>query len=223
MAHATELTANRKLGPMSTTYAAIGSCPTSCALLKSRSCYGMMGPVSWQWRKLNGTNKAAIARDEARHIDGLTGLYDLRIHTLGDCSSDQAAQIVSAAAERFMQRHGKQAFGYTHAWRDVSRRSWGEVSVLASCETPTEVRAAKRRGWATAIVVTHHQQDTAYWVDGIKLVPCPEQTGRVASCHDCRLCMRDDKLKAAGVTIAFAAHGPKGKVQAMLQEKNDAT
>lgn len=182
----------------------------------------MLGPVSWQWRKLKGSNRNSIAKDEARHIDLLTGLYDLRIHTLGDCSTDMAAKTVAAAAERFMERHGRQAFTYTHAWRDVARKSWGEVSVLASCETPTEVRAARRRGWATAIVVQEHKQPTAYWVDGVKLVPCPEQTGRCESCYQCRLCMRDDKLKQAGVTIAFAAHGPKGKVQQMLQEKNSA-
>ena len=219
MAHAQELTSNKKLGLMSTTYAAIGSCPDSCPLLQSKGCYGMLGPVSWQWKKLKGSNRLSIAKEEARHIDGLTGLNDLRIHTLGDCSTRSAARIVSAAAERYMARHGRQAYGYTHAWREVSRKDWGTVSVLASCETPQEVRAAQKKGWATAIVVDHHLRETAYTVDGVKLIPCPEQTGRSESCHACRLCLRDKQLRDAGVTIAFAAHGPKGRVQAMLQEK----
>lgn len=210
---------NRKLGFISTTYAAIDSCPSDCPFMATKSCYGMMGPISWQWRKLSG-QPIAIAKAEAAGINTLTGQHDLRIHTLGDCSTDKAAQLVSLAAELFMLKHNKKAFTYTHAWKRVARRSWGKVSVLASCETPDEVRAAKARGFATSIVVPTFASEVAYQLDGLKLIPCPEQTGRAASCKACRLCMNDDKLKAADVTIAFAAHGPTARTKTMLADKN---
>jgi hypothetical protein len=49
----------------------------------------------------------------------------------------------------------------------------------------------------------------------MKILPCPEQTTGV-SCADCKLCMRDDYLRDAGITIAFAAHGsPASKSKAL--------
>ena len=117
-----------------------------------------------------------------------------------------------------MGRHGRKAFSFTHAWRDVNRESWGKVSILASCETSDGVRKAQERGYATALIVADHKQDTAYEHEGLKLIPCPEQTGRCNSCAECKLCMNDSKLKASGVTIAFKAHGPFKKVKAVLEE-----
>lgn len=214
-----EVTENKKLGFISTTYAAINSCPSDCPFKKTKACYGMRGPISWKWLKLTGS-PMAIAKAEAAGIRSLSGLRDLRIHTLGDCSSDKTAKIVSEAAEVFMRKRGKAAFTYTHAWKKVARKSWGKVSVLASCETPDEVRAAKAKGFATALVVPKFDSSVAYMIDGLKIVPCPEMTGRCKTCEECRLCMRDDKLKAADVTIAFAAHGPTTRMQNVLAEKN---
>jgi hypothetical protein len=77
----------------------------------------------------------------------------LRLHTVGDCRTDEAARIVAAAAERYMDAGGGPVWTYTHAWRLVDRASWGRVSVLASCETPEQVELARARGYATAIVV----------------------------------------------------------------------
>lgn len=222
VAKAMEKTANVKLGKISTTYASIKSCPNSCPLKKTGACYGMMGPISWIWGKLNKRKVSTlnIAKAEAKAIEGLTGQNDLRLHTLGDCASNAAAKVVAEAAEKHMDKAGKAAFTYTHAWRKVNRESWGKVSVLASCETPQEVMAAKRRGYATALVVPEFKDTKAYKVGNIEVIPCPEMTGKAKSCEACRLCMRDDKLKAAGVTIAFAAHGGMaGKVKDVLERK----
>jgi len=221
-ANAVEFSENSKLGGMSTTYAAIGSCPADCPFKKARACYGMSGPIGWQWLKLGGRGVDLIAKDEAKAIDGLSGMNDLRIHALGDCSTNEAAKLISAAAERYMKRsRGRStAFTYTHAWRNVDRKSWGKVSVVASCETAEMVKEAKARGYATAVVVEKHESDKAYIHQGIKVVPCQEQTGRAKSCAECRLCLHDDKLKAANVTIAFQAHGPSLKAKAMLQKIN---
>jgi hypothetical protein len=213
---AVEVSANGKLGSMSTTYAPIGSCPSTCPLLKSKACYGMSGPVGLVWRTVTGKDSELIADAEAKEILKLSGKRDLRVHTLGDSKTDVAAMTVSAAAEEYMNRYGKTAFTYTHAWRTVDRKSWGRVSVLASCETPADVAKAKARGYATAIIVPEHKNETAYDYNGLNVVPCPQQTGRAVFCSDCRLCMKDEKLKASDVTIAFAAHGPSVRAKAMI-------
>lgn len=220
-ATAVEYSSNSKLGGMSTTYAAIGSCPASCPFLKAKACYGMSGPVMFQWNRLDqDASFVAVAKAEAAAIDELSGNQDLRIHTVGDCKTDQAAKLVSGAAERFMKRGRRKAFSFTHGWRNVKRESWGKVSIVASCETPADVGLAKKAGYATALVVPEFKQDTAYEHEGLKVVPCPEQTGRCKSCAQCRLCLQDDKLKAAGVTIGFKAHGPSIRAKGMLARQN---
>jgi hypothetical protein len=213
-----EFSLNKKLGGLSTTYTPIGSCPDSCPLKKANACYGNSGPINYVWQMVKGNDDRKIALAEAAAILGLTGKRDLRIHTLGDCRTNRAAKIVAKAAEEYMGRHDRKAFSFTHAWRDVNRESWGKVSILASCETTDAVRKAQARGYATAMIVAEHKQDTAYEQDGLKLIPCPEQTGRCNSCAECRLCMNDSKLKASGATIAFKAHGPTRKVKAVLEE-----
>lgn len=208
---------NRKLGGFATTYAGIGSCPDSCPLKKARACYGFQGPIGWQWSKLHGKSTELIAKDEAAAILRLSGERHLRIHTLGDCSTNIAAKLVSKAAEVYMSRHDKIAFTYTHAWRNVSRKSWGKVSVLASCEKPADISKAQARGYATAMIVAEHASDKAYKVEGHTIVPCPEQTGRAKSCAECRLCLNANKLRTADITIAFSVHGPSRRAKAMLE------
>lgn len=223
IAKAVEQTGNAKLGAISTTYASIHSCPSACPLKESKACYGMQGPISWQWGPLNKRKVSPkdVAAAEVKAIDGLSGERDLRLHTLGDCSTNGAAKAISKAAERYMGKKGKKAFTYTHGWRKVNRKSWGKVSVLASCETPKEVREARKAGYATALVVPAFQDSKAYDVKGLKVIPCPEMTGKAKSCEVCRLCMADDKLKNANVTIAFAAHGGmKEKTKGVLAAKN---
>lgn len=219
-AKAIEWSENSKLGGMSTTYAAKGSCPKDCAFLKSGACYGECGPIKWQWDKLEGVSAASIATAEAAAIDGLSARLDLRVHSLGDCRTDKAAKIVSGAAERYMKRGRRLAFTFTHGWRKVARSSWGKLSTIASCERPADVKLAQDAGYATALVVPAFEKDTAYVYKGVKILPCPEQTGRCASCADCRLCMQDGKLKAVGLTIAFKPHGPSLKAKAMLEKIN---
>jgi len=222
IATAVELSANAKLGGISTTYAGIQSCPTACPFKTTGACYALSGPVGIQWRKTwsDQVTQKETAWAESKAIRSLTGEHDLRIHTAGDCSTDEAARIVADAAEVHMSKHGKAAFTYTHAWRTVARESWGKVSVIASCETVEEIQQARARGYATAMVVQSYDKDTTYVKEGAKIVPCPEITGRAESCKKCRLCMQDDKLKAADVTIAFAAHGPTKKMAAALESKN---
>jgi hypothetical protein len=91
----------------------------------------------------------------------------------------------------------------------LPRRAWGSISVLASCENAGDIADARRRGYATALVVPEHTTKRLYRDGRQKILPCPEQTSGV-SCEKCKLCQRDDYLREAGITIAFAAHGSVG-------------
>ncbi len=207
-----ELSANRKLGPVATTSVSQISCPKVCPWYdngkQGSPCYANNGFLGWHTAKLNrgvGTHIDA-AQEEAAAIEQLGAERPLRLHVVGDCKDEESARVVAKAADRYRRKNHEPVWTYTHAWSTVKRRAWGKVSVLASCDTPNEVIRAKARNYATAVVVDQFVNTRAYVSDGIKIVPCPQETGRVRFCTDCRLCFKDDLLKKADVTIGFAAH-----------------
>lgn len=215
---AVENSKNAKLGATSATYASQASCPGSCPL-QGAGCYAEYGPLGYQTARLNRspiTDPMTIALEEAAAIDRLSGDRLLRLHVVGDCPTPASAQIVTAAcrayAQRGMQpRHGKKVWSYTHAWRDVARKDWGQVSILASCETPAQVRRAMRKGYAAALIVPEFASDKLYSLGGLKILPCPWQT-RGVQCYTCRLCLDDTRLRKARIVIGFQAHGARKNV-----------
>lgn len=215
IALAIECTENKKTGPMHATYASQASCPSDCPL-RNEGCYAQYGPIGIFTRRLNEAaalhhvSALDVAQAEAEAIrDKLSGRLDLRLHVVGDCPTSEAASLVADAALRRLKR-GRDAFTYTHAWRDVEHVAWSGVHVLASAETPLQVHEAQEKGWATALVTGPHPTDKLYKQDGLKILPCPEQT-RGVSCVDCRLCLNTQKLRDKGITIGFAAHGARAK------------
>ncbi len=212
--YAVEQTANAKLGAVSATYVAQQSCPASCVFL-DRGCFAQNGFVGGHLVKpLNRgvattMTRVEIAQQEAEMIDRLSGDRDLRLHVVGDSTTVEGTRLLAAAARRYSSRHAKATWSYTHAWSWLPRRAWGSISVLASCEHAGDIAGARRRGYATALVVPEHTTKRLYRDGRQKILPCPEQTSGVP-CARCRLCLRDDYLREAGITIAFAAHGSVG-------------
>jgi hypothetical protein len=97
---------------------------------------------------------------------------------------------------------------------------------LASCESTQQIKAARKKGYATALVVDRFASAKAYEIDGVKIVPCPQQTGKTENCMSCKLCWDDGRLRQIGVTIGFEAHGNQAKsvrhslIQISLEEKS---
>lgn len=218
---AKENTDNQKIGNSSTTYSGLNTCPSDCPFRKG-ACYAMHGPLGIIFRRLSKTKNSHLreAQAEDEGIRNLSGEKDLRIHTTGDCKSDAAAQIVSNAAKEYCQRFGRKAWTFTHAWRQVKRSSWGQVSVLASCENPSQIKEAQKWGYATALVVKSFSSSKVFKIDGVSVIPCPNQVakhdGRKVTCTQCRLCLDDTNLLKQRLTIGFEAHGPSRKAKSML-------
>jgi hypothetical protein len=215
MVAAVELSENAKIGPSHATYVTQDSCP-ACPL-KGSGCYAEHGNMAFVSRRLNKASAGqelspeAIARAEADAIaEKLSGRLDLRLHVVGDCKTSEAAHIVSEAALKVL-KNGRDAWTYTHAWRDVDRSAWGRLSALASCEKPAQVSEAQERGYATALVIPEFQSDKKYDYEGVQVIPCPSQT-REVRCVDCRLCFDDKRLRDKNLTIGFEAHGSRFKV-----------
>ena len=222
LAIAVKKTGNTKVGDVAVTHAAQGSCPTSCTFLGS-GCYAETGQQKWVTHRLNRSAATAtprqIALAEAEAIRKLNGKKPLRLHVVGDCPDEESARIVSAAADEYRAKHNQPVWTYTHAWRTVPREAWGNVSVLASCETPADVAQAKKRGYATAIVVAQFQSQKRHQFASVDAIPCVEQTKGV-TCDKCRLCFNDDYLRDSGRTIALEGHGIMSLVFKALERRN---
>lgn len=217
LAIVTQKSGNSKIGETSATYAPTVHC-VDCPL-KNNGCFAQQGLVAIHVRRLDAAvreghvSPVRTAKAEAAGIDGLRARGQaLRIHVSGDCPTTETARIVSAAARRFGARGGGASWSYTHAWRRVARSAWRGVSVLASCETAADVKLARRRGYAPAVVVPAFPSERA-WIDeatGTRMIPCPAQT-RDVTCEQCRLCWRADELYARNAGVAFEAHGSAKK------------
>jgi hypothetical protein len=225
VAIAVELSADRKLTvdyrhrPISATHATHETCSTQCPFFAG-GCYALRGHQGMVSKKLNDMARGMgnfdpliAARAEAAAIRKLRGRYPLRLHVVGDCNSDAAARIVSAAADEHSAIADMPSWTYTHSWRTVARISWGGVSVLASCETDADVALATERGYAAAVVRPH--EGLARTIAGLRTVPCPQQIGTKPDCASCLMCTKAHLLFGKAV-IVFDPHGDVTKVTAAL-------
>lgn len=202
------------------TYASIkASCPKDCPLM-GEGCYAQMAYVGMHVRRLDdeakGMSSLQTARQEAMAIDlsynggAIPFNRDLRLHVAGDSRTLAGTRLINSAIKRWKLRGGNDCWSYTHAWKQVPKSEWANVSMLASVTTVQEVKAARKQGYAPTIVVDEHISDKTYTLKGsdIKWIPCPNQTKGVG-CSDCRLCFNADRLYNEKYGIAFAVHGSK--------------
>lgn len=135
---------------------------------------------------------------------------DLRLHVGGDVPDAKSARLLAGAAERWTARGGGSVWTYTHAWDQIRRSAFGLISVLASVENARQVRPARRRGYAPALVVERFPNGKRpFVVAGTTFVPCPAETlGK--TCVECRLCL-DVDLHAKNLGVAFELHGRDAK------------
>jgi hypothetical protein len=217
-------------GRVDATYASIKkSCPSTCEL-RDKGCYAQQSYVGMIVNRLDrrakGQTPLTIARAEAKVIDqaysgrNIPPNTFLRLHVSGDSRTVKGTRVLSKAVSRWGKRGGTKAYSYTHAWRTVPRKEWGEVSVLASVANLREADEAYKKGYAPALVVPEHPGPKSYKLNGsdITWIPCPAQTKENVGCSDCKLCMRDQYLIDSKHGITFAAHGiNKNKLKRHLQ------
>ncbi len=232
-------TGNKKVGNCYVTSAGQASCPNgknssyTCPFL-TKGCYAESGPQGFTTGKLNRNGATAsslqIAKAEAAALGELNDYLQtyesgpskpLRLHIVGDAVTTEAVQVLEEACRPFIRKEDNQdglpgggrgvtkTWAYTHGWRDVPRSAWGDISILASCETIEDMNEAHNRGYAIAAVVTSYrgtEKWKPYESGGFKILPCPEESkpaGQKPQCHECGLCLRDKSLRSSKTVIAF--------------------
>lgn len=217
---AKEHSRNQKLGDCSTTYAGLTTCHDSCPFKKSGVCYGLNGPVGYHFRRVTRQARAQkassvrLAQKEAALVKQLSGAKPLRLHTVGDCKNVESAQIISQAAAIYSAKCGQPVWTYTHT-PDVPREAWGEVSVLKSCHTLEEVKAAHRAGYAASLVVKKFTEGRRLYPlgGGFIGIACKAQIGET-TCGQCKLCFKDQMLHDKRFVVLFETHGARKRLAA---------
>lgn len=208
---AVEKSTNSKIGVVSATYAPIETCPSTCPFL-NHGCYAQTSHTGIHAARLGKNARASkvvtplkLAKEEAKAIRTLKGDYDLRLHVIGDCKTTKAAEVLAKASAEHSAKHGKKVWTYTHAWREIPREKFGDISVLASCETLEECKQAMRRGYAASVVRLKPFKGTMPF-SGLKMTACKELSNGT-KCSKCKLCMNDQKLLKNNEVICFFPHG----------------
>ena len=213
-------TKSTKVGDVAVTYAPTQSCPTTCRFLNN-GCYAQNGNCGYTTRRISktaeGYTSKSIALEEAEIILNLPGDKPLRLHISGDCKTPEAAKILSIAAKEYTSKFNQPVWTYTHSWKIIPRKNWGEISIFASCETFEEVEYANKRGYAAAMT-RYKPFNKKFKYDNYWMIPCTEQTtGK--TCNKCRLCFNDDLFLASKSIICFFSHGSqKEKINTILKK-----
>lgn len=203
-------------GNVSSTWVAQQSCHDDCPL-KANGCYAEIGNSGIHTRRMNAAAsgrkmglsgmRQKLATLEAAGIRTLSGLRKLRVHVVGDCATPMAASLIGQAMVDHGKKFGKRAWTYTHSWRRVPLASWRGANVLASCDSVTQLPAAKARGYATSVIVPPHPTHKPYQLEGHTIIPCPAQFKRdgrrVTTCEHCTLCQRPELLRAKDWSVGF--------------------
>jgi len=218
---------NRKTGKVAATYVSQDTCPDSCALKKA-GCYAEKGLVALTTNRLNGAGemnpeqislqeaslirKAAIKVAKQKAKQEKTGKrYEthmvgkpLRLHVVGDFPSQKALDAVDSACGLYTENGGGQPWSYTHNWKDLQPAK--NISLLASVDSLSEGVDALAKGFAPAGVVDAFETEKAHKIQGVRWIPCPEQTGRSENCKECGLCFNAERLAKGGMGILFKKH-----------------
>jgi hypothetical protein len=218
---------NRKTGKVAATYVSQDTCPDSCALKKS-GCYAEKGFVAITTQRLNNAGempaeqislqeaslirKAAIKVAKQKEKQEKTGKrYEthmvgkpLRLHVVGDFPSQKALDAVDSACGLYTENGGGKAWSYTHNWATLQPAE--NISLLASVDSLSDGLKALAKGFAPAGVVESFESEKTHKIQGVKWIPCPEQTGKAKNCKECGLCFNAERLAKGGLGILFKLH-----------------
>jgi hypothetical protein len=219
---------NSKLGVgVTATYLSQSTCPSSCPHRRN-GCYAESGPTGFVTRSLEGLATEAI-QNEVILIHRLASLIRageikdppplFRLHVVGDVPNwGRARELARAVREwaKAIQALGlsPKAWTYTHNWREIPRHHWGNISVLASCESLRDAVLAREHGYVPALIVPEFKSRNAYMLPShselehsqkslMWVIPCPAQTSGL-TCAQCQLCASSFRPMAA---IGFEPHG----------------
>jgi hypothetical protein len=215
---ATAISKNSKVGPTLVTSTSMDSCWEGCPhhYKRNGSCYALFGPQGLYWRKIGnsiGMSFMQLFYYLRRHIPRHTVW---RHNVSGDLPSRRPDnQDIDPRFVKVICKLNKQCqsygFTYTHKpWRKNIYTLYyayeNGFTINVSTDDMDDAVEAYNRSLPTTVTVAHDTPAQLHH-NGVRFVVCPEQTGKMRNCVECKLCYKHDRK----YVIMFRAHGPKAR------------
>ena len=210
---------NAKIGISSATYRGRQSCPSDCRLKLLNLCYAENYPLGYQFSRA-GVDFEQDASKVYSFIKNLPFARKVRHLVSGDLFTNDKLDwpFIKNLIKGHRERPDVIGWAYTHGFKRFRKNPFKlkNLVVNASCDFPSDVAKAKKRGFNTVLVVPETIPSGKSEYKGIKGLLCPAQTsdrlvkaGKTnikVTCEKCLICAKDRDL-----TIFFAVHGTKKK------------
>lgn len=192
-------------------------CPNTCPF-KEGGCYGNLGPINLHWSAVTMGTRGTGWDQHLRDLAALPPKRFIRLNQVGD--------LPDAAGIRELGKvlRNRTAWTYSHH-RDPKRlaaiaavnKQHGLVINL-SANNPEDADAMVGKGGPIAVAIPLGHPVNSKTPGGLRIVACPEQTGKTKSCATCGnglpLCARPRTY-----AIGFYPHGPQKAKAAAIAAK----
>lgn len=220
MYHVTNVSGNKKTGPIPVTTSTKSTCPSTCPLYE-KGCYSKGGPLAIHWSKITKGERGVEFVEFCKSIRLLPKGQLWRHNQAGDLPGEDT-EIDKAKLEQLTKANkGKRGFTYTHKPVENHRHAVANRTAIAE---------ANKTEFTINLSANNLEQADRYYDLGIgpvctllpedspkkiltnkkrRVVVCPAQldkTNRV-NCSNCQLCQRKDR----DFIIGFLAHGSARK------------
>lgn len=204
------MTKANKVTYCSVTYLSMSTCEGNGCPLYDHGCMAQTGNINLHAERVYIPDPVAAIRNEAEHIDYLTGRNPLRLRISGNQYNEQTlVEYTQPAAARYHRRYNQPVWTYDHNWNRIRRDAWGVISVLASVHSIEEIETARTKGYAAALLLP--EAKAKMWKEGdTTIVHCPNERNGML-CIDCQLCWKAQYLYTNNITILFTPHGTNRK------------
>ena len=177
-----------------------GDCPLKGDAGKGRACYVQVfqGPSAVFKAYTNGSYPEKMPDN--------TGLL-LRLGAYGDIAAlpENVIRQFTAGAAGYT--------GYTHAWRDTSKK-WLAQFCMASCESQVQKQQAKTIGYRTFTIIGNVAQK----MQNESICPASHEAGKKLSCSQCMLCSGNSRnIKQDIAIVGHGGHAVKKYINIVVQ------
>jgi hypothetical protein len=222
----TEVSRNKKTGPILTTMTSPSSCPNSCAL-KGNGCYAEHGPTAIHWKAVDDKGMEWYEFCDALK-EKLRGKTLWRHNVAGDLPTMEDGVTVSGRAlgRLLMKAAAVPGFTYTHHPLNLSNEALfhfansgdvGKFTINISADTLAQADDAFEKGLPTTVVVPSDWTGLRLTPKGNPVVICPAVANDSVTCLTCQLCAKADRKSIVG----FPAHGARRRVINLRLESSD--
>ena len=214
--HLTNVSGNRKVGPIKVTTTEKSSCPAECGVMDE--CYASGGPLAIHWNKVGegqrGDNWEAFTKRVRRfHKNELwrhNQAGDLPPNEDGKLDEQKCEQLANAASHTNGWTYTHYDPMDKHNFEVIQKmNSVGGLVVNLSADTMEQAETYHELGIAPVTVVLPEDAPNMgnKTPNGLPIVICPAQTQDDMACNRCKLCQVQDRKSIVG----FKAHGSRRK------------